>query len=178
MSLSSTSWAGFDGRGARLSHQADIGDPHYDRPDPALKLVRRGWLPFAMALFGALVVLLIIGGVAQQLASERNQILLEARQHTSNLARALQEHIRRTLKEVDQALLVLERSYEDDPQNFRLWQWPGRELLLQDLSAQIEIIGRDGTILGTTDGPATVTASARNADYFLHHVRSEEHTSE
>jgi PAS domain S-box-containing protein len=132
--------------------------------------VRRGWLPLAMALFGALIVLLVIGGVTQQLASERAEILAEARQHTSNLARALQEHIRRTLKEVDQALLVLKRSYEDDPQGFRLWEWPGRELLLQDLSAQIEIIARDGTILGTTDGPATVTASARNADYFLHHL--------
>ncbi|HWB52223.1 MAG TPA: response regulator [Stellaceae bacterium] len=138
--------------------------------------MRRGWLPFAISLFGALVVLLVVGGVAQQLSSERAEILAEARQHTSNLARALQEHIRRTLKEMDQALLVLKRSYEDDPQNFRLWQWPGRELLLQDLSAQIEIIARDGTILGTTDGPATVTASARNADYFLHHVDHDDDT--
>ncbi len=123
-----------------------------------------------MALFGALVVLMVIGGVMQQLANERAQILAEARQHTSNLARALQEHIRRTLKEIDQALLVLKRSDEDDPLTFKLWQWPGRDLLLQDLSAQIEIIAKDGTILGTTDGPATVTASVRNADYFLHHV--------
>ena len=39
-------------------------------PDPALNLVRRGLLPFSLVLFGALVVLLIIGGVWQQLASE------------------------------------------------------------------------------------------------------------
>ena len=123
-----------------------------------------------MAAFGALVVLLIVGGVVQRLSSERTAILREAQQHTSNLARALQEHIRRTLKEVDQALLVLERSYEDNPQNFKLWQWPGRDLLLQDLSAQIEIVNRDGIMLGTTDGPAPVSVSVRNADYFLHHA--------
>jgi len=142
----------------------------YDRPDPALSLLRRNLLPVAMALFGALVVVLIVGGVMQQLSTERNAILREAQQHTSNLARALQEHIRRTLQEVDQAMLVLARSYEDDPQNFKLWQWPGRGLLLEDLSAQIEFINRDGVVLGTTEGPAPVTVSVRNADYFLHHV--------
>jgi two-component system sensor histidine kinase/response regulator len=133
-------------------------------------LVRRGWLPFAMGLFGALVVLLIVVGVTQQLSAERGAIIEEARQHTSNLARALEEHIRRTLKEVDQALLVLKQGSESDPQNFKLWEWPGRQLLLQDLSAQIEIINRDGIVVGTTDGPASVTVSVRNADYFLHHV--------
>jgi len=135
-----------------------------------LSLVRRGWLPFAMALFGALVVVLIIVGVTQQLTSERNAIIEEARQHTSNLARALEENIRRTLKEVDQALLVLKQGDENDPQNFKLWEWPGRQLLLQDLPAQIEIIDRDGVVVGTTEGPASVTVSVRNADYFLHHV--------
>ena len=40
-------------------------------PDPALSLFRRGWLPLATALFGALVVLLIAGGVIEQLSSQR-----------------------------------------------------------------------------------------------------------
>ncbi len=46
--------------------------------------MRRGWLPFAMALFGVLVVLLVVGGVAQQLSSEKTAIIEEARKHTSN----------------------------------------------------------------------------------------------
>ena len=142
----------------------------YERPDPALGLVRRGWLPLAMALFGALVVLLVVGGVAQQLASEKTAILEEARKHTSNLARAFEEHIRRTVKEVDQALLVLKRGEENDPQNFKLWEWPGKELLLQDLSVQIAMADKDGILVGTTEGPAPVTASVKNEDYFLYHV--------
>ena len=149
-------------------------DPRYDRPDPALSLVRRSWLPFAMALFGALVVVLIVGGVAQQLSSERNAILEEARKHTSNLARAFEEHIRRTLKEVDQALLVLKRGYESDPANFRLWDWPGKDLLLQDLSVQIAMADKNGTIVGTIDGPAPVVASVRNEDYFLYQVNHDD----
>jgi hypothetical protein len=70
----------------------------YDRPDPALSLLRRSWLPVAMVLFGALVVLLIVGGVMQQLSTERNAILREAQQHTSNLARALQPAATRTTR--------------------------------------------------------------------------------
>ncbi|HEV2186178.1 MAG TPA: histidine kinase dimerization/phospho-acceptor domain-containing protein, partial [Stellaceae bacterium] len=139
-------------------------------PDPALSLFRRGWLPVATALFGALVVLLIAGGVAEQLSSEKSAIVEEARKHTSNLARAFEEHIRRTLKEVDQALLVLKRGEENDPQNFRLWEWPGKELLLQDLTVQIAMADKNGVIVGTTDGPAPVTVSVKNEDYFLYHV--------
>jgi PAS domain S-box-containing protein len=127
-----------------------------------------------MALFGALVVLLIVGGVVQQLSSERNAILEEARKHTSNLARAFEEHIRRTLKEVDQALLVLKRGYESDPKSFRLWDWPGKDLLLQDLSVQIAMADKNGTIVGTTEGPAPVLASVRNEDYFLYQASHDE----
>jgi two-component system sensor histidine kinase/response regulator len=129
-----------------------------------------------MVLFGALVVLLVVVGVAQQLSSERNAILEEARKHTSNLARAFEEHIRRTLKEVDQAFLVLKRGYESDPRNFRLWDWPGKDLLLQDLSVQIAMADKDGTLVGTTDGPAPVFASVRNEDYFLYQVNHDDST--
>jgi hypothetical protein len=135
-----------------------------------LSLVRRGWLPLAMSLFGALVILLIAGGVTQLLSSEKSAILEEARKHTSNLARAFEEHIRRTVKEVDQTLLVLKRGFENDPRQFKLWEWPGKELLLQDLSVQIAMTDKDGIIVGTTEGPAPVTASVRNEDYFLYHV--------
>jgi signal transduction histidine kinase/DNA-binding response OmpR family regulator len=156
-------------KGAHLSEHRN-SDDRYAMPDPALSLFRRGWLPLATALFGALVVLLIAGGVAEQLSAEKDAIVEEARKHTSNLARAFEEHIRRTLKEVDQALLVLKRGYENDPQGFKLWEWPGKELLLQDLSVQIAMADKDGTIVGTTDGAAPVAVSVKNEDYFLYHV--------
>ena len=158
------------GKDARLSDQRDSDNNPYNVPDPALSLLRRGWLPLAMGLFGALVVLLIAGGVVQQLSSEHEAIVDEARKHTSNLSRAFAEHIRRTLKEVDQALLVLNRSYESDPQTFKLWEWPGKELLLRDLSVQIAMADRNGIIVGTTEGPAPVTVSVKNEDYFLYHL--------
>jgi signal transduction histidine kinase/DNA-binding response OmpR family regulator len=43
-------------------------------------------------------------------------------------------------------------------------------LLLQDLTAQIQIVNRDGIVLGTTEGPAPVKVSVRSADYFQHHA--------
>ncbi|HTZ36032.1 MAG TPA: response regulator [Stellaceae bacterium] len=127
-----------------------------------------------MGLFGLLVVLAIVVGTIEQLASERGAILEEARKHTSNLARAFEEHIRRTLKEVDETLVVLKRGYESDPRNFRLWEWPGKDLLLQDLSVQIAMADRNGTIVGTTVGPAPVVAAVRNEDYFLYHLNHDD----
>ena len=128
--------------------------------------LRQFWLPAAISLFAALLVLLIGGTVLLQLANEQAAILDEARKHTSNLARAFEEHIRRTVKEIDQTLLVLKRGYESDPARFALWEWPGKELLLQDLPVQIALVDRDGRIKGTTEGPAPVAASVRNEDYF------------
>jgi signal transduction histidine kinase/DNA-binding response OmpR family regulator len=157
-------------KGASLSEHPHSDGRYYRRPDPALSFLRRGWLSLATALFGALVVLLIVGGVAEQLTSEKDAIVEEARKHTSNLARAFEEHIRRTLKEVDQALLVLKRGYEGDPQSFRLWDVPTKDLLLQDLSVQIAMTDKDGIIVGTTEGPAPVAVSVRNEDYFLYQV--------
>ena len=138
-----------------------------------MRLFRRGaglLLPFAASLFGLAVAVLIGVAVFMQLAGQRAAIVEEARKHTSNLARAFEEHIRRTVKEVDQTLAVLKRGYESDPAHFKLWEWPGKELLLQDLSVQILMADRNGTILGTTDGPAPVIASVRSEDYFLYHV--------
>src|SRR5712691_619941 len=128
----------------------------------------QSWLPFAISLFGALIILLTGAAAWLQLASERTAILDEAKKHTSNLARAFEEHIRRTVKEIDQTLLVLRRGYESDSAHFALWEWPGKELLLQDLPVQIAMADRDGRIVGTTEGPAPVSVSVRNEDYFRH----------
>jgi two-component system, sensor histidine kinase and response regulator len=62
--------------------------------------------------------------------------------------------------------LVLRRGYESDPTHFALWEWPGKELLLQDLPVQIAMADREGRIVGTTEGAAPVAASVRNEDYF------------
>ncbi len=135
--------------------------------------MRRGGrflLPVAILLFGLGIVALICGATVMQLAAQRAAIVEEARKHTSNLARAFEEHIRRTVKEVDQTLSVLKRGYQSDPARFKLWEWPGKELLLQDLSVQILMADKNGTIVGTTEGPAPVAASVRNEDYFLYHI--------
>ncbi|MGE5268805.1 MAG: response regulator [Thiohalocapsa sp.] len=155
------------GRDLRLTSflPGEPGSP-VEAPTPAWQRGGESWLPFAISLFGALVILLIAGTVYFQLESERAAILEEARKHTSNLARAFEEHIRRTVKEIDQTLLVLRRSYENDPAHFALWEWPGKELLLQDLPVQIVMVDRQGRIVGTAEGPAPVEASVRNEDYF------------
>src|SRR5438876_10020162 len=108
---------------------AEEDAPLTDTPDSTagarrktMRRARRSWLPLGLSLFGALVIVLIGGTVWLQLANERAAILDEAKKHTSNLARAFEEHIRRTVKEIDQTLLVLRRGYEGDPAHFALWE--------------------------------------------------------
>ena len=132
-------------------------------------------LPFAIVLFGALVILLIAETVWLQLLSKREAILAEARSHTSNLARAFEEHIRGSVKTIDQTLLVLKRGYVNDPTHFALWEWPGKELL-QDLPVRIAMADRTGRIVGTTEGPTTATLSVHDEDYFRYEASHDDNS--
>ena len=109
------------GRGRAPDRTADSSRA-LDRPTRRRARCGASGCRLRISLFGALVVLLIGGAVLMQLASEQAAIVEEARKHTSNLARAFEEHIRRTVKEVDQTLLVLKRGYESDPRAFQLWE--------------------------------------------------------
>ena len=146
--------------------------------DEMLRPARRGVqfrLPFAISLFGTLVILLIVETVWLQLSSKHAAILSEARNHTSNLARAFEEHIRGAVKEIDHMLLVLKRGYANDPRHFALWEWPGKELL-QDLPGQIVMADPTGRIVATTEGPTTVGASVRNEDYFRYQATHDDNS--
>src|SRR4051794_15958853 len=122
----------FPGKDAPLNDTSPGVPARAAAPEPGFPRRHRGaafrlpqfWLPWGISLFATLLVLLIGGTVLLQLASEQAAILDEARKHTSNLARAFEEHIRRTVKEIDQTLLVLKRGYESDPARFALWEWP------------------------------------------------------
>ena len=110
-------------------------------------------------------MLMIAGGV-RPAGNERAAIQEEGRKHTSNLARAFEEHIRRTVKEVDQTLLVLKRGYESDPRRFGLWEGPGPRIAAAGFVGADRDRRPDGIIVGTTEGPAPVAASVRTTIIF------------
>ena len=68
-----------------------------------------------------LVAIAIIWVGIYLLSSEQRQLAYpDALRQGSNLARVLEEYIRRVVQESDNALLALRQDYQRDPQNFDL----------------------------------------------------------
>ncbi|MGE5475239.1 MAG: ATP-binding protein [Bacteroidales bacterium] len=104
----------------------------------------------AVAAFGILILALLWVGLAWDLGREREHVLAQAEADNANLARAFQEHIRRTIAGLDQALVYVESAYEDDPANFRLKDMVARSIVLRNVSVQLAIIGPDGVLADST----------------------------
>lgn len=77
------------------------------------------------AFLGLFAVAVLWAGVLHSLATERAQAVQAAVQSTSNLSRAFEEHIVRSIKAVDQTLLYIRNSSRKTPR--ALISPPGRE---------------------------------------------------
>ncbi|WP_237152518.1 ATP-binding protein [Oryzibacter oryziterrae] len=89
------------------------------------------------------------GGTYLYLNLDREKSLQGAAINTGNMARVFEEHVARSIKDIDQTLLFLRQSYETGPENFDLPSWTASGYLLHDLVLQISLIGPDGMLLTT-----------------------------
>ncbi|MGE5517390.1 MAG: sensor histidine kinase [Bacteroidota bacterium] len=104
----------------------------------------------AVAAFGIFILALLWLGLAWDLGRERDHVLAQAEADNANLARAFQEHIRRTIAGLDQALVYIESAYEEDPANFHLKEMVARSGIVRNVSVQLAIIGADGVLVDST----------------------------
>ncbi len=107
-------------------------------------------------VLGLLGIVILWATVISSLSEERVQALQGARQSTSNLARAFEEHIVRSIKAVDQTLLYMRDSYLRDPKAFDIADWTKRTQALTDMTFQIALIDKDG-MLASSNLAATGT---------------------
>jgi signal transduction histidine kinase len=101
----------------------------------------------AVLAFGALILVTLWLCVAYDLVRERERALAAVESETGNLARALSEHMARTVSGLDQVLLFLKRDYERDPARFDLSSHLARASALDSVSLQLAVIGADGQLL-------------------------------
>ena len=101
-------------------------------------------VPRASIVLGLLAIALIWVGAFVNIARERAQIEQAALQNATNLARAFEEQLIRSLRAADQALIYFRDSYENNNGQVDVSLWMRPYEALSDLSFQIAVIDRNG----------------------------------
>src|ERR1700722_716332 len=89
---------------------------------------------------------------------EREKAVEEAVKQSDSLVRLFEHDTVETIGRFDRTLLLLRKSFEDDPAHFDLRKWAGQTALISDETVQLGLIGADGFQKETTlnySGPAT-----------------------
>ncbi|WP_424600887.1 bifunctional diguanylate cyclase/phosphodiesterase [Bradyrhizobium sp.] len=81
---------------------------------------------------------------------EREKAIEGALKQSGGLVRLFEQNTVDMLERFDRTLLVLRKSFEDDPVHFDLRSWAGRTALVDDETLQVTLIGTDGFQVATT----------------------------
>jgi signal transduction histidine kinase/CheY-like chemotaxis protein/HPt (histidine-containing phosphotransfer) domain-containing protein len=92
-----------------------------------------------------------------------------ARVTAANLTRAFEQHIVRSIKSVDQALLFVRTQYEIDPRGFDVDSWASHDYYLSDLAVQMAVIGKDGMMVASNMA-STGKIDLSDREHFRVHV--------
>ena len=102
------------------------------------------WAPIALlglTLIGLVWVTTIFHLQNERVSIERAEVL-----NSSNLAGAFEEHLSRTLNEIDRSIKSIRANYLRDQNNFDFKSWLKRNELFDDQTLQASIVGRNGFI--------------------------------
>jgi diguanylate cyclase (GGDEF)-like protein/PAS domain S-box-containing protein len=102
---------------------------------------------------GIVVIAIIWSGIYLLAGQQHEGAYQDAVRQGSNLARVLEEYIRRVVQESDRALLGLRRSYQKDPQHFDIAAWIARGPQGNDLALHFSIANADGYLTQISVGP-------------------------
>jgi len=120
--------------------------------DRILPWRRVGVVRLGVALGGALAVALLWSGIWFHLRTVRADAIAGAEHTATNLARAFEEHIVRTIKGIDQALLQLRAAYAADPSRSDFEAALREDEALAGLIFRMSVVGRDGMLAWASTG--------------------------
>ena len=120
-------------------------------------------------LMGVCGVAVLWAGLLHSLSVERKQALRSAVQDTSNLSRAFEENIVRSIKAIDQSLLYIRDSYEKDPAGFNIAAWTRSTQALTDMTFQISSIDKDGLMRASNLAAAGDRVDLSDREHFRVH---------
>jgi len=123
-------------------------------------------VPVRPALATALIVVLLWLGIAGYLVQKHRADLDEAAQESRNLSHAFEENIRRTVESIDTTIRSLRIARAHDRDRFDIVAWEHDSGLTRDLTLQISLADRTGTITATNLGQTARTVSIADRDHF------------
>jgi uncharacterized oligopeptide transporter (OPT) family protein len=117
---------------------------------------------------GLLIIGLVWLGLDFHLASESEHAQRAAVQTTRNLARAFEEHLSRSLKDVDRTLVILRASYENNRAAFDFKTFLQTTHVSDHPAMQVVIIGPNGDVLMRNVGPVAPLVNISDRRHFRH----------
>jgi diguanylate cyclase (GGDEF)-like protein/PAS domain S-box-containing protein len=125
-------------------------------------------------LLGVLMIGLVWISLSFHLEAERSHAERAAVQNADNLARAFEEHLSRSIKDIDRSLKILRANYMLNPEGFSLTDIVKSSQLFDDQTLQVTIIGPDGFVkassIESSSPPGTI--DLRDREHFRFHVDS------
>ena len=119
-------------------------------------IVRGKWLLWMRAFLhsAAIAGLVLIAAswfVAAYISSvEHEKAVEEAMKQSDSLVRLFEHDTIETINRFDRTLLLLRKSFEDDPAYFDLRKWAGQTALISQEAFQLSLIDSDGYQVATT----------------------------
>ncbi len=104
-------------------------------------------------ILGIAMIALIWIATAVYIHSGKQHDLQSATQAASNLARVFEEHIARTIREVDNTLIVMRAIYVADRNKFDFIDWPTQKNRKNDSILHYSIIDATGKLTTSTRKP-------------------------
>jgi diguanylate cyclase (GGDEF)-like protein/PAS domain S-box-containing protein len=138
-------WDSVVERGALL-----FGRTTYEVGKAWLRIIAQG-----STLLGLLMIALLWIGLGIYSDSKRAATERAAVQNSDNLARAFEEHLSRSLRELDRSLKIMRARWVRNPDDTEFWNWLRGSELFDDQTVQIAVIDSQGLLRVSSVGGLT-----------------------
>jgi two-component system, sensor histidine kinase len=125
----------------------------------------------SLVVLGAILISLVWMALSFFLTNEHNSAERSAIQNSTNLAGAFEEHLSRSLSEIDRSLKIIRTLQARDPGRFSLADWLQSNRVLTDDVFQITLVDRDGNVkVGGVEGVAQSLLDSRSGEAYKAHA--------